>query len=200
MTMKSTLLAAGAVLAMAFPAAAEKLPLSAISSYLNSLTTAQAGFTQLNEDGTRSAGQLYIKRPGKMRFEYDPPNEGLVMAGSGAVAIFDGRSNQPPETYPLKRTPLSIILAPNVNLGRERMVIGHTEDGIATVVTAQDPDNPDYGTIKLYFTANPVTLRQWVINNGDGGTVTVRLGELKTGISLSNDLFNIRKQEGRPER
>ncbi|SEO21152.1 Outer membrane lipoprotein-sorting protein [Salinihabitans flavidus] len=198
--MKSTLLAAGAVLAMAFPAAAEKLPLSAISSYLNSLTTAQAGFTQLNEDGTRSAGQLYIKRPGKMRFEYDPPNEGLVMAGSGAVAIFDGRSNQPPETYPLKRTPLSIILAPNVNLGRERMVIGHTEDGIATVVTAQDPDNPDYGTIKLYFTANPVTLRQWVINNGDGGTVTVRLGELKTGISLSNDLFNIRKQEGRPER
>ena len=174
-----------------FAALAEKLPLNAISGYLNSLQTAEGEFTQINDDGSISTGTIYIKRPGRVRFEYNPPESALVVAGSNTVVIYDKKSNQPPESYPLNRTPLSIILARQVDLGRARMVTGHAFDGTATVVTAQDPDNPEYGNIQMKFTGKPVELRQWVINDGNGGQTTVVLGELKKGGNLPNRLFDV---------
>lgn len=183
----------GATLAFAATSAmADKLPLSNISSYLNDLTTAKGEFTQINGDGTISTGTIYIKRPGRVRFEYNAPDSGLVVAGSDTVVVYDTKSNQPPETYPLSRTPLSIILAQNVNLGQARMVTGHTFDGTATTVTAQDPDNPEYGNIQMKFTGPAPELRQWIINDGSGGQTTVVLGALEKGGNLPNSLFNVR--------
>jgi len=170
--------------------ASEKLPLSAISDYMNNLKTAQSPFTQINDDGSLSTGTLYLHRPGRMRFEYDPPDQAVVIAGGGAVVIHDPKSNQPPESYPLKRTPLSVILAKTVDLGRANMVVGHNFDGTSTIVTAQDPENPEYGKIDLMFTAAPVELRKWVIHDGSGGQTTVILGALKTGGRLSDTLFS----------
>ncbi len=170
--------------------AGEKLPLAAISSYLNGLKTAQSPFTQINDDGSLSTGKLYLHRPGRMRFEYDPPNSSVVIAGSGAVVIHDPKSNQIPESYPLRRTPLSIILARKVDLGRANMVVGHGFDGTATIVKAQDPEHPEYGAIEMMFTDNPVELRKWVIHDGDGGQTTVILGAFKTGMRLSGSLFS----------
>ena len=177
--------------AMALPAAAEKLSLSTLSSYLNSFKTAQGEFTQINADGTLSTGTLFIKRPGRVRFEYAPPNEALVMAGGGQVAVFDPKSNQPPEQYPLKRTPLNLILAENVNLGQAKMVVGHKSDGKTTTVVAQDPEHPEYGSIALVFSGNPVALRQWVITDDTGSETTVVLGDLKTGVQIGARKFNI---------
>ncbi|WP_299780319.1 outer membrane lipoprotein carrier protein LolA [uncultured Roseobacter sp.] len=174
----------------ALPAAADKLSLNQISNYLNGLKTAQGAFTQINDDGSISSGTLYISRPGKMRFEYDPPEQALVLASANAVVIIDNKSNQPPETYPLSRTPLSLILARQVNLGQARMVTGHDFDGTATIVTAQDPKNTEYGTIEMSFTDTPVQLRQWVINDANGGRTTVILGEFETGVRLQNRLFD----------
>lgn len=178
------------LLALPMPAMAEKLSLNAISQYLNGLRTAQGEFTQINDDGTISTGTILIKRPGRMRFEYNPPESSVVVAGGGSVVILDRKSNQPPESYPLNQTPLSIILARNVDLGRARMVTGHSFDGTATVVTAQDPEHPEYGNIELRFTDNPVELRQWVINDGNGISTTMVLGELKTGGNISNSKFD----------
>ncbi|CRL12541.1 outer membrane lipoprotein carrier protein LolA [Phaeobacter italicus] len=170
--------------------AAEKLSLNEVSQYLNGITTAQAPFSQINDDGSLSTGKLYMHRPGKMRFEYDAPNSGVVIAGAGAVVIQDPKSNQPPETYPLKRTPLSLILARTVNLGQANMVVGHDFDGTSTIVRAQDPKNPEYGSIEMMFTDSPVELRKWVIHDGSGGKTTVILGGLETGVTLSSRLFN----------
>ncbi|MBQ0804912.1 MAG: outer membrane lipoprotein carrier protein LolA [Sulfitobacter sp.] len=186
----TTVLALGLGLAAAFPAAAEKLPLNAISSYLNSLKTAQGDFTQINDDGSISTGTIYIKRPGKVRFEYNAPDTGIVIAGSNTVVIYDKKSNQPAETYPLSKTPLSIILAANVNLGQAKMVTGHSYEGTSTTVRAQDPEHPEYGNIELKFTENPVELRQWVINDGNGSQTTVILGDLKKGGQLANSIFD----------
>lgn len=190
---------AAALLAMTLPAMADILPLQDISDYLNDMKTAQAPFTQVNDDGSISTGQVFIKRPGRVRFEYDPPVQAMVLASANTVAIFDGRSNQPPETYPLKRTPLSVILARKVNLAKANMVVGHAYDGEATIVTAQDPDNPEYGNIQLMFSAEPVALKQWIINDGAGGKTTVILGEMETGMPLKNTLFNIEMQMGRTQ-
>ena len=170
---------------------AEKLPLAEISSYLNKLQSATGEFTQINADGTISTGKIYIKRPGKVRFEYNPPEAALVVAGSNTVVIYDRKSNQPAESYPLSRTPLSIILARRVDLGRANMVTGHSFDGTATVVTAQNPENPEYGNIQLKFTGNPVELRQWVITDGGGSETTIVLGELDRGGDLANSLFDV---------
>src|SRR5690606_9292724 len=168
----------------ALPAAAQKLPLSELSNYLNAMETAQGAFTQINDDGTISTGTIYIKRPGRVRFEYNPPERTLVLASAGAVAIFDPKTGQGPETYPLNKTPLSIILARHVDLGQARMVVGHVQDGNSTIVTAQDPAHPEYGNIQLKFTGNPVQLRQWIINDDAGSSTTVVLGDLQTGSSL----------------
>lgn len=176
-------------LGLAMPAAAEKLSLQAISNYLNSFKTAQGEFTQINEDGTVSTGQITIKRPGRVRFEYNPPEETLVVSDGVHVGIIDPKSNTRPEAYPLQRTPLKIILANNVDFTRARMVTGHSYDGKATKVRAQDPEHPEYGNIDLVFTGSPVQLRQWVINDGDGSSTTVILGDMKTGIRMNNDKF-----------
>jgi outer membrane lipoprotein-sorting protein len=177
--------------AAVLPGWAEKLPLNEISAYLNGITTAQAGFTQINADGSISTGTLYIKRPGRVRFEYAAPDDSLVMAGGGQVAIFDAKSNQPPEQYPLKRTPLNLILERNVDLARAEMVVGHRSDGSETAVIAQDPEHPEYGTISLVFSEDPVQLRRWIITGEDGSQTTVVLDALAFGMDLSPRLFSI---------
>ena len=178
-------------LCFALPAGAQAIPLSELSRYLDSLKTLEAGFTQINADDTLSTGTLYIQRPGRVRFEYDPPENSLVMATGGQVAVFDPKSNQPPTLYPLRSTPLSIILAENVDLTRARMVTGHDGDGVTTTVTAQDPKRPGNGSIRLVFTADPTELRQWVVTDSTGVQTTVVLSDMKTGVRLPRGLFNI---------
>lgn len=185
-----TLVTALAVSVAALPAMAQQLSLGEISRYLNTITSATSPFTQINSDGTISTGEIAIKRPGKVRFDYNPPERALVMATSGAVYILDRKLNAQPDTYPLRQTPLSIILARNVDLTQAGMVTGHSFDGTATVVTAQDPKRPEYGSIQLKFTGNPVELRQWIINDGSGNLTTVILGGLAKK-NLPNALFNI---------
>lgn len=179
------------------PAMADKIPLQDLSGYLNKLTAVQTDFTQINADGSVSMGKLYIKRPNQARFEYAPPDKSLVLASSGSVAIFDSKSNQPPEEYPLKRTPLNLILAEKIDLGRAKMVVGHKEVENATRVMAQDPEHPEYGTIELVFTADPVALRQWVITDDLGQQTTVILGELAKVSDFKSSLFNIVDEKNR---
>lgn len=173
-----------------YTAQAQQLSLEEISSYLNGLQTAQAEFTQVNADGTISTGSITIKRPGRIRFDYNAPDNSLVLAGGGQLSIFDPRSNSNPEQYPLNRTPLSIILDRNVNLSHEQMVVGHRSDGATTTITAQDPEHPEYGNIQLVFTANPVELRQWIITDNTGSQTTMILGDLTKGGAYSENLFS----------
>ena len=185
---------AAALALYAGAATAQSLTLGQISGYLNQLQTAQGGFTQIKQDGSLSTGQIYIKRPGRIRFEYNPPAQSLVLAGAGTLAIFDPRSNTGPEQYPLSRTPLSIILAENVDLERARMVTNVVSDAATTTVTAQDPDNPNYGSIQMVFTANPIELRQWIVTDDLGTETTVILNDLETGGAINSVLFNIQEE------
>ena len=188
---RRTLLASALVTLVALPAQAEKLSLDAISAYLNGLTTAEATFTQINPDGSGAKGKVIIRRPGRMRFEYERPDKTVVLASSGQVAIFDAKSNQPPEQYPLSKTPLNLILGRRIDLKAARMVVGHTEEGALTIVTAQDPAHPEYGMLALGFSANPVALRQWVLTDETGGQTTVLLDKLTEGGNYPPSTFLI---------
>jgi len=200
MKMLRFLLAPALVALSVLPAVAEKLSLGEISRYLNGLTTLEAEFTQINADQTISTGRILIHRPGRARFEYAPPDESLVIAGGQQLAVFDGKSNTGPEQYPLRETPLNLILERNVDLARSGMVVGHAYDGTATTVTAQDPDHPEYGNIQLMFTADPVELRQWVITDNGGAQTTVILGELETGMRFNTATFSIAAEISKRER
>jgi outer membrane lipoprotein-sorting protein len=168
-----------AVCSFAGTALADPISLIEISRYFNSFFTAQSGFTQINPNGTLFTGRLFIRRPGRVRFEYDPPEQSLVLAGGGQVAIFDGRSNQGPTQYPLSRTPLSLILAEDVDFSTDSMVVDHFNDDTTTSVVAQDPEHPEYGNIRLVFTHEPTELRQWIITDDIGRETTVILGEME---------------------
>ena len=177
-------------LGLGSPALAQKIPLNEISRYLNSLKTATSAFTQVNPDGTISTGTVYIRRPGRVRFEYNN-DKTLVAASGGTVTVVDPKSNAGPQQYPLSKTPLSIILARNVDLGRANMVTGYGEAKNATVVTAQDPAHPEYGNIQMIFTS-PTELRQWVVTDDSGQKTTVILGEMQKGVSIPDSKFVIR--------
>jgi len=188
---RRTLILAALVALTPAAALADKLSLNAISNYLNSIKGAETTFTQINPDGSGSKGRLIINRPGRMRFEYQKPDKTLVLASAGTVAVFDDRSNQPPNQYPLNKTPLNLVLAANVNLAQSGMVVGHTQQGKLTIVTAQDPKRPEVGTIALGFSSNPVALRQWIVTDESGGQTTVLLDDLKLGGSYAPATFSI---------
>lgn len=198
-TRRGFLAGLSAALLAGSPAVAERLSLDAISDYLNTLQSSKGAFTQINDDGSISTGTVSIKRPGRMRFDYNPPEQALVMAAGGAVAIFDRKTRSAPERYPLGRTPLKYILQRDVDLAASGVVTRHDFDGTATVVTAQDPEHPEYGRIDLVFTGAPVELRQWVMHT-DGGTTTVILGEMDVQAELPDLLFNIEHEIGNLDR
>ena len=197
MNIRSLALAPAFALLAALPASAEKIPLNEISRYLNSLKTVVADFSQVNNNGSVSAGKVYIQRPNRVRFEYGGKNKTLVLASGGQVAVFDPKSNQGHQEYPLSKTPLSIILADNVNLGRSGMVTGYSERKNTTVVTAQDPAHPEYGNIQMVFTANPTELRQWVVTDDTGKKTTVVLGEMQKGVQIPPSKFAIANEVAR---
>ena len=197
MTRIRSLLAAVTLILLPAAGSAQEIPLADLSAYLNSLTTAEATFSQQNADGSVSTGHLYIHRPGRARFEYDPPDRSLVIASSDSVGVFDPKSNTPPAQYPLGRTPLNLILARNIDLSRARRVVSHHAMGESTVVVAEDPDHPEYGTIALVFSANPVALRQWVVTDDTGGQTTVTLSKLTTGGVMGDSLFDMAAEAAR---
>ncbi|MEM7631057.1 MAG: outer membrane lipoprotein carrier protein LolA [Pseudomonadota bacterium] len=193
-----TLMLAAAAATAGAPATA-MATLDQLSRYFNDLTTLRARFQQFNDDGSTSSGTLYIRRPGRARFEYDPPAAALVMAGGGQVAIFDNRSNSKrPEQYPLRRTPLNLILERRVDLGARDMVIGHFGDETTTTLVAQDPDAPENGRIEIQFSNDPLALTEWTIVDGGGARTRVVLSEFETGLQFPARLFNIvQEQEAR---
>ncbi|MGQ0610048.1 MAG: LolA family protein [Paracoccaceae bacterium] len=179
----------------ALPAQAEKIPLATLSAYLNGLGAAQSSFVQINADGSSSTGMLYLQRPGRMRFEYAPPDANLVLASAGQVAIFDAKSNEPPEQYPLARTPLNLVLGREIDLDSAGMVAGHTEVEGATIVRAQDPDHPEYGGIDLYFTAEPLRLVRWVITDDLGQQTTILLDMLTAVDGFGPTFFSLESEK-----
>lgn len=198
--MKRILLAPVLLALMVAPALAEKLSLSAISNYLNGLSSAEAPFTQINADGSTSSGRLYLKRPHRMRMEYAAPDKTLVLAAAGSVAIFDGKSNSSANQFPISKTPLSLILTPKVNLSQAKMVVAHGEANGMTYVTAQDPKRPEYGQITLFFSSNPIELRQWIVTDETGGETLVKFGQLETGKSYPLDFFSIESAQRKNNR
>ena len=173
------------------PSLAERISLNKISDYINGLTTLQADFEQINSDGSIDRGKLYIRRPGRMRLEYTAPNNALVIAGAGSVAIFDDKSKNGPTLFPLKKTPLNLLLKKNVNLSKNEMITEHTANNENTFIVAKDPKRKSQGSIKMVFSNSPVSLQGWTITNQSNQKTKIILDKLDKKTKIPLYLFNI---------
>lgn len=183
--------AALAAASIAQPALAQDgRDLARISAYLNSISTLEGEFVQVDPDGVLSEGQFYIHRPGRIRFEYREPNPALVISDGFWVGVVDKRYDQV-NRYPLDETPLNLILKDGINLANEGAVQRiERSDGQMRVV-AQDPKRRDQGSITMVFADNPLELRQWIVDDSEGGATTVALSSTRANIPASPENFVI---------
>ena len=188
---RKTLLTVFIIALFGAPVRAEKISLSNLSSYLESIKKVSGSFTQINSDKTVSTGTIFLFRPGRMRMEYKTPDNSLVIVGGSQIAVFDSKSNTHPRIFPLRKTPLKILLEKKINLKTSDIIISHEEVENSTVVVLQDPNLSSYGSLKLVFTDHPVTLRQWVITNEMSDQTVLKFKDFINQPNMSSNKFNI---------
>lgn len=174
----------------------DRLALDEASAYLTSLENLQGDFLQVGPDGSVAEGKFYLRRPGRLRFEYQPPEDLLVVADGTWVAVKD--SSAAAQRYPMASTPLSLILAKNVDLREEARVLNVEEQPGSLLITLADRSGEAPGQITLIFDRPKMQLRQWVVTDVQGLQTTVALRNVETGIRADNSLFVLRDDQ-RPE-
>ncbi len=159
-----------------------------IETYLNGLTCISAQFLQVAPDGSTRTGKAWLQRPGKMRFEYDPPDPQLLVAGFGLLVYHDPDVNQT-SNIPLSSTPLGILLAKNVVLsGSVTVTKIETPPGEIQVSLIRTGKAPE-GTLTLVFSTDPIELRQWRVIDAQGQQTRVSLYNIKTIAPLPDTMF-----------
>ncbi len=196
MNRRSVLLALAAV-ALALPARAQPVDVTAIDTYLRGLRSAEGAFRQTNPDGSIQTGRFFLAKPGRIRFEYAAPVGAMVIADGINVGVFDPKSNRVSSRYPLGRTPLSLLLRDDLSLSEPGLVLGAARNGELVDVTVVDPRVPDEGRMVMSFAAAPIALARWAITTRPGQRTEVALTEMRTGVELSRSLFNIELEEAR---
>ena len=166
----------------------DTLALQRIAAYLNGIRTMTAHFRQLANNGGVSAGQLWVARPGRMRFEYDPPTPITLLADSASVYYWDKQLNQTSK-YELRQTPAWFFLRDPISFGPDVVVTRFEHLGGDVRVTVVESAQPDAGSLTLDFTENPLTLRQWTVIDQQGKRTVVTLSDLQFGMALDPRLF-----------
>jgi outer membrane lipoprotein-sorting protein len=173
----------------------DRADLERVSLYLNGLKDLQGGFLQVGPDGSLAEGRFYLRRPGRLRFEYTPPVKMLVVADGTWVAVKDGFSAV--QRYPLRTTPLGILLQQHVDLADEVKVLGVERQPGSLRVTLADRTGDAPGQITLIFDEPNILLRQWVVTDAQGLQTTVALRNVQSGVRADNALF-VLQDEQRP--
>jgi outer membrane lipoprotein-sorting protein len=162
--------------------------LARIQTYLNGLKTLKAQFLQLAPNGATARGTAWLDRPGRMRFQYDPPSPLLLVAGHGLVVFHDSQLNQT-SNIPLGQTPLGILLRDNVSFGGDITVSGIQRQPGMIQVTIYQTARPGDGTLTLNFADNPLALRQWTVVDAQHRETRVSLYDIALGGSFDQSLF-----------
>lgn len=162
-----------------------------VSLYLSTISTLVGDFVQVGPDGTKSAGQFYLQKPGRVKFEYNPPNPIDITADGRQVSVRN-RNLDTQDLFPLSQTPLRFILSDRIDLRRETNIIGvYADDIFATVVIEEK--QPLIGTSRLMmmFDAKNLQLKQWTVTDAQGFDTTVAVSNLDTATRPDPAIFTI---------
>jgi outer membrane lipoprotein-sorting protein len=161
--------------------------LQRVAAYLNSIRTMYARFQQVSSNGGTAGGQLWMARPGRMRFEYDPPSQILLLADMFYVYYIDKELVEMSKVG-LKSTPAWLLLRDPITF--DDLVVTRFDRGASALrITAVEKADPDTGSLTMVFSDRPLALRQWSIVDQQRKTTTVSLHDERLGVALDPKLF-----------
>jgi len=170
------------------PKAAVGDPVSAAETWFDSITTMRADFTQVASDGTTATGELHLRRPHRMKIIYDL-DEPLILLTTPVWLHVDRPNEKRVTSYPIRETPLSLILKERVKLRDPDFQTRHSvRNGITSIVLTKDTGE-GAGQLTLEFTNEPFELRRWSIRDSADVTTTVTLQNMRFGHSYENRFF-----------
>ena len=180
-------------LALLLAAPALAAPIDDVAASLKATTSLAADFTQTGADGKVQTGRMILARPGKIRFQYDKAK--LLIVGNGRTLTFVDYAVNQVSQWPVKSTPLGILLASEPDLSRVAKVVASDANGV--VVEARDPKRPEFGTLAISFrrdAAAPggLALAGWAALDAQGGRSAVQLSGAKYNADLSKADFGFR--------
>ena len=160
-----------------------------IEQYINSIRSMQARFVQSNPNGSIIQGTLYLRRPGRMRFEYDAPSQLKVVADGNQVTMWDP-AHKDFGQWPIGWTAASFLVRDQLRLSGDLTVqaLQRGSDGLLNLTVVQTR-KPQEGRITVRLAENPLTLRGWSITDNRGNKVDVTLTDARTGVQLADSLF-----------
>ncbi len=157
---------------------------------LNAVLRLQGRFVQSSPGGARAAGAFYLQRPGKLRFQYDPPAALLIIADGSVVALRDTQLRTTERT-PLRSTPLHLILGAQIDLARDARITQVARSGPWLMISARDRGGQTDGQITLHFFGPNAELRSWDVLDVTGARTRITLSELTQPASLDGRLFRL---------
>ena len=171
--------------------ASQKAQAAKVSAYLSSLQTLVGNFVQVGPDGSKTTGDFYIQKPGKVRFEYDPPTPIEIIADGSSLAVRD-RNLATQDIYPLSQTPLRFLLSDRIDLMKDTNVVSVTSDDVFVSVTIEEKQAL-VGTSRLMLMvgAKDGQLKQWTVTDPQGYDTTVAVYNLDTTKKVDPNLFKI---------
>ncbi len=192
---RPVLIATIAAVAMSAPApiAAQATgDLAAVQRHLQSVTTMTADFSQSDRNGKVLTGVLTLKKPGKLRFQYQKGVPILIVAESGALTFIDYSVKQV-QRWPIKNSPLGVLLDPSRDITRYAKLLPGFDNRLVSV-EANDPKHPEYGRITLVFARDAAApgglmLQGWVALDSQNNRTTIRLSNQRFGVPVSDNTF-----------
>jgi outer membrane lipoprotein-sorting protein len=162
-----------------------------VSSYLSGLQNVSGNFVQVGPDGSRTTGDFYIQKPGKVRFEYDAPSPIAIVADGSSLVVRDRRLATQ-DIYPLSQTPLRFLLSDRIDLMRDTNLVGVSADDMYVSVTIEEKQ-PLIGTSRLMLMvgAKDNQLKQWTVTDPQGYDTTIAVYNLDTSKKLDPGMFKI---------
>ena len=167
----------------------DQADIARVEAYLNTITTLKARFQQVAPNGDLSGGQAWIDRPGRMRFQYDPPAPFLLVGGHGLLVFHDSQLQQT-SNIPIGRTPLGLLLSGNLKLSGDVTVTRVERYPGQLQVTLLRTATPGDGTLTLIFADNPLALRSWRVVDAQRRETRVALFDVQLGGHFDQSLFS----------
>lgn len=166
----------------------DRADISRVETYLNGVRTLHSRFLQLAPNGSTSEGQAWLQRPGRLRFEYDPPSPFLLVGGHGLLVFHDSQLKQT-SNIPLGSTPLGLLLQDNLRLSGEVTVSGVTRAPGQLQISVFRTKSPADGTLGLIFADAPLVLRQWSVLDAQRQQTRITLYNVELGGVFNQKLF-----------
>ncbi len=168
--------------------AEDRADVQRVEQYLNGIHSLAARFQQFAADGGIAGGQVFVARPGRMRFEYDKPSPILLLADGTFVVYIDNQLKQV-SYLPIGSTPAWFLLRDNISL-TDGITITHLERGPGVIrITVVENKSPENGTLTLTFGDKPLELKQWTIVDQQAKSTTVVLSDARTGVPIDAKAF-----------